>query len=112
MSSVALSDLNLPSVPGQLPAWEVLATIGLSCNVLINLFGTINIVVRLLLHRRLMIATFGRSPTLSKYHIRISGILLESAALNIPVTLLVITCLFVGRSLTQIAMTIVAHGQV
>lgn len=92
--------------------WEALAITGLSCNVAINLFGTINIVTRLLLHRRSLITAFGRSSPLAKHHICISSILLESAALNVPVTLLVIVFLLVGGTPVLVAMPIAFHGQV
>lgn len=89
-----------------------LSTVALSCNIVLNFFGIINIVVRLLLHRRSIVATFGRPSNSAKESGRISGILLGSAALNIPVTLLAVTCVFVEKPLMSIAATVTLHGQV
>lgn len=107
MASIAYADTNRP-VGGDRPmTWDVLIAIALASNVTLNLFGTMNIVIRLFLH-----PVFGQSFTHTKSYRRILGILLESAALNIPVTILAIPCIFVGEVLMPIAMTFVVHGQV
>lgn len=115
MAAVAVADPNRPLVLDHIDrpiAWDVLTAIEMGCNVILNFFGTTNIVVRLLLHRRSLIAALGQSSVLTKPHGRISGILLESAALNIPVTLLAIPCVFVGKAILVIAVTLIVNGQV
>lgn len=114
-TAVAISDPDRTFSPGVIErpiTWEVLSIIGLSCNVILTLFGTINIVVRLLLHRRSIITAFGRTSALAKHQRCISSILLESAVLNIPMALLAIIGLFVGKITVLVIMPIVVHGQV
>ncbi|KXN82042.1 hypothetical protein AN958_03293 [Leucoagaricus sp. SymC.cos] len=67
------------------------------CNFFLNLFSTTNIVIRLLIHRRTMIASFGPRSTLSNFHLQIIGIILESAVINLPMAIASATCsLIVG----------------
>lgn len=84
----------------------------LICNVILNIFATLNIVIRLFLHRRSVIAAFGQSSILARGHESVLGTLLESAVLNIPVTLPAIALLLTGKETSNIGMVVVVHGQV
>jgi hypothetical protein len=64
---------------------DIAGASGFTANVLLNLYATIFISTRLLLHRQRIIANLGNSA-LTVQHIYIVGILLESAAINLPVT--------------------------
>lgn len=86
-TSVALSDHNVPFMNTQTQTSTILFQIGMALNVVLNLFVTFNIIIRLMLHRRLALAV---SPTLTKNHLRISGILLESAVINVLPTIFAI----------------------
>lgn len=61
----------------------------LSSNLVLNLYTTLFITTRLLLHRR-MIMKWTRDKGLVTQHIYIVGILLESAAFNLPITVVTI----------------------
>ena len=62
-----------------------LGVLMLTSNLALNVYATIFITTRLLLHRR-MIMRWTRDKALVTRHIYIVGILLESAALNLPIT--------------------------
>lgn len=93
-------------------AWGLSFAIALICNMILNIFGTLNIVIRLILHRRSVNAAFGQSSVLTKDHGFILNALLESAALNIPVMLLAITPLLLRKEFLIIGMAVTVHGQV
>lgn len=59
-------------------------------NIALNLFATCNIVIRLLHHRRQVLTAFGPggSNGLAHNQLWITNVLLGSAALNVPVTIL------------------------
>ncbi|KAF9447979.1 hypothetical protein P691DRAFT_781638 [Macrolepiota fuliginosa MF-IS2] len=57
-----------------------------SCNALMNIYGTAFITIHLLRHRRMARICFGDKAPMSRYH-NIVGILLESAAINVPVAI-------------------------
>ncbi|KAJ3571144.1 hypothetical protein NP233_g3946 [Leucocoprinus birnbaumii] len=58
-----------------------------SCiNVLINVYTTVFIVIRVFLHRRATIARLGNGAP-RRQHLRLISLVLESAALNIPITI-------------------------
>ncbi|KAF5353224.1 hypothetical protein D9756_007798 [Leucocoprinus leucothites] len=80
-------------------------------NVFINLFTSCNIIIRLLLHRRTIITAFGKSCTLAEYSLRISGILLESAAIDIPLTFVAIVGVSLHLEYVSLVMSILVPGQ-
>lgn len=69
--------------------WHTRAsTSGYTTNIVLNIYATLFISTRLLLHRRMIMTRLGSTVSTAQ-HIRIIGILLESAAINLPVT---VTC--------------------
>lgn len=61
-------------------------------NILLQLFATSYIILRLLVHRQLMIASFGTSSSIPKLHLRLINVLLESAIINLPVAVITMVC--------------------
>lgn len=78
----------------------------------LNLFAISNIIIRLLLHRRFVIATFGRECAGAEHSLRISSILLESAAINLPLALLSIVGLLVQANYAALLIQVITPGQV
>lgn len=74
------------------PLTLIFLLLAMLCNILLNLFASGNIIIRLLIHRRTMIKSFGETSALSRVHSRIVGIILESAAINIPIAIASATC--------------------
>jgi hypothetical protein len=64
-------------------------SIAIISNVILNLFATGYIVTRLLLHRQKLINLYGQQFSTSQYT-RISSILLESSAINAPITIIAV----------------------
>ncbi|KAF9440949.1 hypothetical protein P691DRAFT_800803, partial [Macrolepiota fuliginosa MF-IS2] len=64
----------------------MLQTVAVGSNILLNVFATCFIAIRLLLHRRTLVSYFGEAAPGAK-HLRTVNILVESAAINIPVTI-------------------------
>ncbi|KAF9449278.1 hypothetical protein P691DRAFT_854360 [Macrolepiota fuliginosa MF-IS2] len=56
------------------------------CNALTNIYGTFFITIRLLQHRQMARACLGDKVPVARYH-RIMSILLESAAINVPIAI-------------------------
>lgn len=79
---------------------------------ILNLFATSNIVIRLLLHRHSVIAAFGRSCALAEHALHISSIMLESAAISLPLALLVITGLPLQTEYAALLVQVITPGQV
>lgn len=92
---------------------RLLYLFGLICNAVLNIFGPLNILFRLIRHRHYMIAVSGRSSAMARGYGSISNILLESGVLNIPVTLVATILLIVmgGRYLI-IGIVLAVNGQV
>ncbi len=89
---VIMSDPNvLLSEPADHPSLLLLFASILG-NISLNLFATFYIIIRLLIHRRLMIASFGFLPSVPKLHLRVISILLESAIINLPVAITSLVC--------------------
>lgn len=105
-------DPNRPLLTTTQPLGITFFAASLVCNIVLNIFATLNIMIRLLCHRRKMIMIFGRSWALSKYQLRITGILLESAVLNIPVTLLGAIALLLREAYTTLIIKIIVPAQV
>lgn len=95
ITGVILSDPNRLLALEPEPFTLLLLLISILCNILLNTFATANIIIRLLLHRRKMIASFGRTSLLSNYHLGIVGILLESAIINVPLSIASVACALV-----------------
>lgn len=79
MSSYA-SDLINPVFPG------IPGTVAITSNSALTVYATLFLTTRLLAHRKLTIACQG-DKTLTKQHLRIITILLESAAINVPMAI-------------------------
>jgi len=77
----------------------------------LNLFAISNIIIRLLLHRRFVIAVFGRECAGVEHSLRVSSILLESAAINLPLALLSIVGLLVQANYSALLIQIITPGQ-
>lgn len=78
----------------------------------LNIFTTANIVIRLFLHRRLVASALGRdSPALVDHHLTTSGILLESAAINVPVMLVAVVWILAKRSYVAIVIRLIVPCQ-
>ncbi|KAF9450592.1 hypothetical protein P691DRAFT_453596 [Macrolepiota fuliginosa MF-IS2] len=84
--------------------------IGFISNILLNLYSTVFIATRLLLHRRMIVNTLGRAAP-EMHHLRIVTILLESAAINIPITIVAAVGFAFGRVLGNVALPIVTACQ-
>ncbi len=84
-------------------------TIGVASNITLNIYATIFITTRLLLHRRMVMACV-KDKALTTQHVYIIGILLESAIVNLPVT--IITAVWIATPLEQVALPIAAASQV
>ncbi len=61
--------------------------IGFTANLVLISYATLFLTTRLLAHRKLMVAYQGDEVPLTKRHLRIVTILLESAAINIPIAI-------------------------
>jgi len=85
---------------------SIFQTVGLTANVLLALYSTSFISIRLLLHRRMLNSYLGEHVVTTR-HLHIVGILLESAAINIPVTIAgaigIATSQIFGRIIISIA---------
>lgn len=81
-------------------------------NFVLNVFSALNIAIRLLLHRRYVIAAFGRRSVQAEYSLRISSIFLESAAINLPLALLSIVGLLIEADFAALLTQIITPGQV
>ncbi|KAF9447014.1 hypothetical protein P691DRAFT_803059, partial [Macrolepiota fuliginosa MF-IS2] len=92
VTAVAISDPTLLLSEPPAPLSKLLLILFTFCNIALNTFATANIVIRLLIHRREMISSFGRTSTLSNFHVRIAGIVLESAAINVPISIASAVC--------------------
>lgn len=107
-AAVVTSDSRTPigdkSLPHE-PAVTVLV-ITILGNISLNLFATSNIVIRLLHHRHQMLTAFGsdslHEASIGKYELRITSILLESAVLNIPLTIISVVMLWQNVALLQV----------
>lgn len=75
----------------------------------LNTYATLFLTIRLLLHRRMVMAC-AQDKALAARHIYIVGILLESAAVNLPVVIAAVTRL--GESYAVDIILIAAAGQV
>lgn len=85
-------------------------------NIILNLFATSNIVVRLLCYRGQILASFGsgtQSHILANEQLKTMGILLESAAINIPTTIFSAIVLWrVEPPLAEVALQVAVPFQV
>ncbi|KAF9444832.1 hypothetical protein P691DRAFT_777978 [Macrolepiota fuliginosa MF-IS2] len=78
---------TLAPTPGRLlDLGTVLLTAQLGLNILLNLYSTVFIIARLVLYQRMIRDQIG-IPT-QGHDTRIAGILLESAAINVPITII------------------------
>ncbi|KAF9447982.1 hypothetical protein P691DRAFT_781643 [Macrolepiota fuliginosa MF-IS2] len=68
------------------PEQDILTAALLICNALMNIHGTAFITIRLLRHRHMVRTSFGDKVPVARYH-SIVGIMLESAAINVPITI-------------------------
>lgn len=59
----------------------------LGSNILLNLYAPLFIIIRLALHRRMMVSQLGPEAPVARY-LRVVNILLQSAALNVPVMII------------------------
>ncbi|KAF9445373.1 hypothetical protein P691DRAFT_785295 [Macrolepiota fuliginosa MF-IS2] len=81
-------------------------------NALLNVYVTCNIVIRLLLHRRRVAAASLRVIHGSKEpHMRVVGMLLEAAALNVPISIVTAVAGAMVNSLASMAFQIVVPIQ-
>ncbi len=78
---------------------------------ILNAYATLFIATRLLLHRRMVIACV-QDKALATQHTHIIGILLESAAVNLPVTFVAVIVIGVGDALGNTMLAIVGASQV
>jgi hypothetical protein len=81
------SDPDRPFVLDPEPLDLIFLFLATLCNILLNIFASANIIIRLLIHRRSIKKSFGPTPALRNLHIRICGIILESAAINVPIAI-------------------------
>lgn len=78
---------SCPTLPWCTKWTRILQSAAITSNVILNLFATPYIVIRLLLHRRTLISLYGQQVS-TVQHLCIAGILLESAAFNGPVAII------------------------
>ncbi len=81
-------------------------------NFTLNVFAISNITIRLLRHRRSVITIYGRKSAQAEHSLRISSILLESAAINIPLAVLSIVGLMIQADFAALLTQIITPGQV
>ncbi len=94
------------SVLGRGTAYSVLGTLAYSANIILNLYAASFITIRLLVHRRLVLATrIGNNEVSTVQHLYIIGILLESAAINVPVAIAAAVGIGTGRAFVETVMT-------
>lgn len=90
------------------PEATALEGAALASNALLNVFATVYISTRLLHHRRVVIACLGNDARTAR-HLHITAILLESAAINVPTTIVaaigIASNLRFGSAVTPIAAT-------
>ncbi|KAF9440156.1 hypothetical protein P691DRAFT_824277 [Macrolepiota fuliginosa MF-IS2] len=87
-----------------------LQTTAISSSILLNLYTTIYIAVRLLLHRPMVIACVGKAA-LTENYLPIISILLESAAINVPVTIAGAVGIAVNRLFGSVVLSIAVTCQ-
>lgn len=87
------------------------SAVGYTANITLNLYATLFISIRLLLHRRMITAHLGTTVGTAQ-HIYIVGILLESAAINVPVTFACAVSVGIGTTLEDVMLPIAVASQV
>lgn len=101
------------SAPGRLADTAVAClTAGLAANITLNLFTTIFIIARLVLYRRLVKRALGIRRQEHRQHTRVVGMLLESAAINIPITVIAVVGIATWKNYGDFMMSVVTPGQV
>lgn len=59
-----------------------------------------------------MVSSFGQTSPLSKFHLRIVGILIESAAINLPIAIATAVCSFLVGGFGVMALQVDIPSQV
>lgn len=111
-AAVVTSNPDVPLSEPADPRGVFLLIVSLLCNILLNLFATTNIIVRLLIHRRSMITSFGHRSSLPNVHLRIIAILLESSAINLPIAIVSAICAALVGGFGLLALEISVPSQV
>lgn len=91
-----------PGVPG---------TITMVSNLALNVYATLFITTRLLAHRKMVITAMGNKILVAR-HLQIVTILLESAAVNLPITIATAVGLVTGKTFGGVIGPIAAPSQV
>lgn len=117
IASIATLDRSTPIIGrSSRSLGETILFFAILSNIALNLFATFNIVIRLLHYRKQISASFGpgtRLYGLAKEQLKTTGILLESAALNVPVTLVSAIMLWRGELLfMEVVLQVVIPFQV
>lgn len=87
-------------------------TTALAANITLNLFTTVFIISRLILYRRMVKNSFGVRREEHLHHTRVVGMLLESAAINVPITVIALVGIATWSSYGDFMMSVVTPGQV
>ena len=83
----------IPFGEPQKPIQGKLTALAFASHIVLDVFATLNIMIRLFQHQRSMVAAFGSTSSLTKRQLPIVGILMESAVINIPITIgSLVTC--------------------
>ncbi|KAF7763962.1 hypothetical protein Agabi119p4_8499 [Agaricus bisporus var. burnettii] len=86
-------------------------TTALAANITLNLFTTVFIISRLILYRRMVKNSFGVRREEHLHHTRVVGMLLESAAINVPITVIALVGIATWSSYGDFMMSVVTPGQ-
>ncbi len=85
--------------------------VAITSNLALSVYATLFLTIRLLAHRKLMIACQG-DKVLTGQHLRIVTILLESAAVNIPIATATVVGLRTCENFSGVIGFVVPPGQV
>lgn len=93
------------SIVNRGPIYDILGTTAYGANTALNLYATCFITIRLLVHRRLVKTRLGNNEAVTAHHLHIIGILLESAAINVPVAIVAAVGMGTGRAFIETVLT-------
>ncbi len=99
------------SIQLRLLSHDIVAVVAFASNSALSVYATLFLTIRLLAHRKLMIACQeDKRPT--KQHLRIVTILLQSAAINVPIVIATAVGLRTGKGFVAVTGLISAPSQV
>jgi hypothetical protein len=91
---------------------RVMQLVSAVSNVLLNVFGSLSLVISLLLYKRMIISRIREDAYVVRHQLQIVSILLESAAVNTPILVIGVIGIGLGREFGYIVTAVRATCQV